>query len=345
MYSKKPTVYLGCKGIGLLNLRLIINLGLDQLKETVEKYKLENGKDISEMGLDENGQYCSDDYRTVYHLETNFKKRDAGDRFRNGLGAVFLTKLLLETSFFGLDIDASEPSARKDIILVGTTIFTQLMSIPCNSFGVTELQINPRNCKESHFESIGAAVYPACSLLNHSCDSPTLANFCGKKLVIRANRSIPKGKEITVSYGPMFDYAPANNRKQFLSNKYYFECSCIACIDSWPQYSSLHSYPNVKETTYFFCPFCKEKVNPSKHKCKGTALRPILANIMQKIKTMGSKFDQITLETFNPEVEPLILDAISSLQKYVVLPNRLFFLCQENLRFCFDFKSNHWVID
>ena len=326
-------------GPALMILRMIIELGLNRLKEKVAKFKTESNRVGSEIGFNENGQYCSDDYRTVYCLETNLKKRPLEQRFQVGFGAVFLVKLLLQTTFFGSKINVNCSSTKADIILTGSTILTHVLSFACNSHEI-EYLVNPGNIEARYMKTIGVGVFGVCSLFNHSCDPSVKRIAYGKKMVIYANRPIQKDEEITDSYKFLFATTSVKERKEQLYAKYSFECACKACIHLWPQYHAM------KEATFVVCPFCKIDVDFSKHQCQDRKVRRIFKDIKQKLFKFQMTFAANTESgKILPETKSVVLDVISALGKMIVLPNFVFFQCQEVLKLCLYLEANKNDID
>ena len=325
----------------LLALRMVIELGLNQLKEKMATYKLENNQDRSKIALDENGHYCSDDYRPIYRLETHFTRMNATDRFKKALSAVCLMKLLLQTEYFGSNVNIRSPATKKDIILVGSVILTHLMSLPCNGHTISEFQINKKTSSASYFKEIGSGVYAVSSMLNHSCYPNVSRNSYGKRLLIYATRSILIGEEITDSYEFLFASHPKEIRKMELYEQYYFECKCVACVNNW-------SYFGLNDSIYMLCPFCERRVELSAHQCQNHDVRSTFKNVQKKASEFQKIQKKMLLGSNIPiaETEQLVLDTISALEKHVILPNRVLFDCQETLKFCRDLKGNHWdVVD
>lgn len=300
----------------LLVLRIVTSLGLNQLKEKVAKYETENVRDLSQLGFNENGQYCSSDYRTVYHLETNLKKRDIKHTLKYAYNAVFTVLMLLKTSFFGSNIDVHCSSTKEDIILTGSVILRHILSFNCNAHGVQE-------CRNNQINVIGAGAFGVCSLLNHSCDPAVSASFYGKRVVVFAIRSIYKGEELTDSYGYLFCNQPLAQRRMKLLSIYYFECSCKACSNHWPQYSSLNVDP------YVFCPFCKKHVNIHEHQCRDHKVQYIFEDISRKIDEFSFAYEKLNFMKIDAKTDSLALEIISRLGKLDVLPCQLFVNCQE----------------
>jgi len=74
-----------------------------------------------------------------------------------------------------------------------------------------------------------AGVWPAFSLLNHSC-APTCVHYCvGSTMVVRAAADLRPGDEATVSYLAREVFAPLEERRRALSERYGFLCRCARC--------------------------------------------------------------------------------------------------------------------
>ena len=324
----------------LLVLQIIVILGLSQLKENVTKYKTEYNQGLSEMGFNENGQYCSNDYRTVYHLQTNFNKRDFKYRIKFGLDAIVIIKLLLQTEFFGSNINLNSSSTKEDIILTGSTVLTHLFSLACNAYEVVECQVNRKDFTDRDIKSIGSAVYGVCSLLNHSCDPAVARSSHGKRLAVFAVRSIDEGEDITDSYAYLYSTDSLTERRKALSSDYCFECMCKACINLWPLKSVMEMDP------YVFCPYCKKHVNIRTHHCQDSEVEHAFDCILMKIQKFSFIFNDMNFGNLSSKTEHLACEIISALMEYDVLPCKIMFYCQDTLKWCRMLHGNHWdVVD
>jgi len=81
-----------------------------------------------------------------------------------------------------------------------------------------------RNC----FNSFGCSVlYPAIAMTNHSCCPNATTIAVGDTNFIRANKAIPEGEEVCISY---FDVLkPYEQRQEMTSKGFHFECGCPRC--------------------------------------------------------------------------------------------------------------------
>ena len=59
---------------------------------------------------------------------------------------------------------------------------------------------------------VGTAVYGQASYLNHSCDPNVTFIIGGKANVMVATRSVSKGQELCISYGPTFPFNGTEGR-------------------------------------------------------------------------------------------------------------------------------------
>ena len=107
--------------------------------------------------------------------------------------------------------------------------------------GISISKLLRLNSKEPGLHSIeqrkvATGIFPITSLVNHSCDPNSVLNFVGgphsafRRLNLRATRSILKGTEITICYGPHKNKIHSvKNRREALQNQYNFFCNCEAC--------------------------------------------------------------------------------------------------------------------
>jgi len=121
----------------------------------------------------------------------------------------FTFAAVLKSYLYGAPIDFEE-----------VDVFELLCKISCNSFSITNSELN----------SLGTGIYVTSSLLNHSCDPNVCATFRGTRISVRAMRDIHRGEEIRISYTDLMQLSA--DRKRELSEGYMFECTCPNCCDS-----------------------------------------------------------------------------------------------------------------
>lgn len=63
--------------------------------------------------------------------------------------------------------------------------------------------------------------------------------FIGRNIVIRALRPLKPGDVIAENYGPIFTKKNFKERQRSLMGRYWFRCSCIACVERWPGFEDL----------------------------------------------------------------------------------------------------------
>ncbi len=102
---------------------------------------------------------------------------------------------------------------------------------------------------ESGTTTIGTAIFPSASFVNHSC-RPNVAmirmrDASGVRMRVMPLRALAKGEELTTDYvdnGVLFDdsrthmfYAASSTtvRQYLLANKYHFVCTCAKCKLCW----------------------------------------------------------------------------------------------------------------
>eukprot|EP00741_Cyanophora_paradoxa_P024365 tig00021795_g23527.t1 len=86
-----------------------------------------------------------------------------------------------------------------------------------NNFTVQDDQLFP----------VGAAVFPAGALLNHSCEPSCAVLYEGRRQLVRALRDLPAGAELTHSY--VDAGLPRERRRADLRARYHFDCACPRC--------------------------------------------------------------------------------------------------------------------
>ena len=97
-----------------------------------------------------------------------------------------------------------------------------------NTFTVYR-QLEPAGLGSTPCKVVGSGLYPAVSLLNHSCLPNTTRHFDGTKMVMRAIRALVPGEELTTTYGTNPKYQLTYQRREAL-HTWRFVCGCAeAC--------------------------------------------------------------------------------------------------------------------
>ncbi|XP_044253160.1 uncharacterized protein LOC123004111 [Tribolium madens] len=82
-------------------------------------------------------------------------------------------------------------------------------------------------------DDFAKAIYPFCGQLRHSCCPNVNGWYHGVTKVLRAVRTIKKGEECFVSYGPLYSVMGRKDRQNYLFFIYNFKCRCQACKQNW----------------------------------------------------------------------------------------------------------------
>ncbi|XP_047040235.1 SET and MYND domain-containing protein 4-like isoform X2 [Helicoverpa zea] len=197
----------------------------------------------------------------MYSLSSNLDSSANTDNIQYALTSTMLTLYLEQnTKFFeffpgqvGYPLPMSEMK-----LLCAALIFRSLGQMVTNAHTVMELNTGQRPdmpipCTASPWRKIGTGVYPAISMMNHSCE-PNITNvFYKNTLYIKVIHEMPKGTEILNCYGPHYARASTEERREELKTQYGFNCICPACVDeSRKDFVSLFSA--------YACPSCKGPV-------------------------------------------------------------------------------------
>ncbi|XP_064093457.1 SET and MYND domain-containing protein 4-like isoform X1 [Macrobrachium nipponense] len=286
-----------------------------------------------ELGLNEEGIYSPTDYESIYHLVTNKEKRPSGDLYVKCLIAFILTDLLKQSKRFFVDYFGNPfDPGKEDLLLMGETLFSNLMKISCNGFQLVEFQCTGPPVTLSR-ATIGSGVFPTLSLVNHSCDPSTTTYVYGRTQVIRASRCISPGEEITESYCQTFYQEGEEERQMGLLEVYQFTCHCEACQKKWPTYKNLPKEMHIKcldcsrpvGTVTAVCNNCKLD-----YSCQGHEISKQLSvnewwNTVKKVKEAFENSQKISgkLKSSQPPTMDdflIIRDAMETLDKYVISP-------------------------
>jgi hypothetical protein len=86
-----------------------------------------------------------------------------------------------------------------------------------NSFAIQDIEL----------QSVGVALYPTISFINHSCDPNAFLCQDGPKGSIIVYKDLKEGDQIFVSYVETLE--TREGRREGLMEEYFFECQCDVC--------------------------------------------------------------------------------------------------------------------
>ncbi|KAI9025847.1 hypothetical protein CLU79DRAFT_66917 [Phycomyces nitens] len=110
--------------------------------------------------------------------------------------------------------------------------------IRCNSFSIQHTASTISSSLVSQMsDSLGRGVYLSASRLNHACSPNAIVTFGQENtpslLVVRATETVTSARQnVSISYGPMAAKHSLEERRSLLSDHYFFECQCKACLPS-----------------------------------------------------------------------------------------------------------------
>lgn len=218
----------------LHTIRVISTCGIPNLKAYLEEDGSKEGSSERTRGFNSEGQFVSSDFKSVLSLSSHVVSRP----FEEILAACFIALNILHS--FQL---SNLPKANK---LAGL-FFRIFLCRESNAHSLVELFRNDSSsCSAKH---IGSGIFPTSSFVNHSCTPNIFRTNYGQTLVHRASRTIAKEAQLMISYGVQFDKTTKTERQMYLS-KYFFTCSCAACLNDWPLRANLPEMPE----------FCDEKI-------------------------------------------------------------------------------------
>ncbi|VDO04558.1 unnamed protein product [Rodentolepis nana] len=114
---------------------------------------------------------------------------------------------------------------------IAACLLYHLQSINVNAFSFCDII---RCDQVSKFEDLASPIYPAFSLINHSCDPSAIliASTKGVGLLV-ALKELKAGSEVNIAYYDIYTHRSTEERKEGLKNMFFFECKCVACENGW----------------------------------------------------------------------------------------------------------------
>ncbi|KAK7074879.1 hypothetical protein SK128_020692 [Halocaridina rubra] len=302
----------------------------------------------------------SRDYRSLYTLEGHATARTEAQLQETAAVAYILTQILFEKcSHFCKDSNGgiTIPSV-EDITLVGSQCMHLVIGAECNAHVMKEIEVNTQGdevaVKKNRGIDIGWAVFSALSLINHSCAPNALTTSLGSTKFLYSISIIPKGAEITDSYGERYVSHIRTERRKALQDHYFFCCGCMACQSDWPVYEELADKPGLRCPSCcqilvgFQCHICKLVCTSETAAKNGIRLydAPKTQLLMNRTWAEYMKVSaaicrgQVTKESMAKVIEMLTM-----LDKYSVHPNKAYVATQESLMNCFDMMGSVVYVD
>ncbi|KAK2175698.1 hypothetical protein NP493_710g01020 [Ridgeia piscesae] len=326
----------GTGNLSLLTLRLMLVTGLRRL------LKHNATPNTGSVFTDAGGCYRGG-YGAVYNLVTQTQYRTPNTLLQYTILALFITETLRKMDFFGGD-DVSGSDDR--ISRVGGAILRFLQIVSCNGVEVMQLDVQPQILRSTP-ERIGLALYATAALVNHSCNPAMEVIFYGDACAMRATCNTASSDELTIDYGYLYYSTTREERHKFLSEQYFFECLCDACVNNWGVKSALPggSIPPLK------CVRCQHRLSltqregkdPTKVKCRKCALvqNPLAyLDRLQESTAAVEKTLQTAKATSPVDAIPALERHVTLMDKYVMPPWRDYVTYTSTLKQCYRMLGN-----
>lgn len=326
-----------------LALRIAIVTGLQRMLKYKRNPKSDMTEALQSLFTNSDGVYLGG-YMAVYSLLSHAELRTTTDLLQYSILAVYLTKILRQTALFTRCPELKEDE--KSIGLLGGILLRFIQIIACNGIEVTEMIIGD-NLQKSHPTTVGLALYPTVSLLNHSCDPILELVFYGNACVIRAIQNIGCGQELTIDYGYLYYTTPKDERQQSLRSQYFFDCQCVACVLEWGLRTQLRAdIPILK------CEYCGEALmgtatedpgSPAPSPCHGCGTTYSAVELLEELYQSQSKADEAVQEARKYRITraiPILEAHLTFMSKHVVQPWRDYVTCLSVLKQCYRMLGN-----
>ncbi|XP_055899077.1 SET and MYND domain-containing protein 4-like [Biomphalaria glabrata] len=346
--------------LSLLATRMILTAGLEEIISIEESDK---EVDILNAGMDKDGVYASDNYKSAYSLVNHSNDRTVADLLNRTISALYHLKYLEFVGFFGnADIKSKptniaceaeadcDPTSNSDETLhkkfcVGGHILRNIMMLPCNAHEVSEFALNESNPAMSATKELAAGVYPVLSLINHSCDPSVVRHSYGNLCIGRAIRSIAAGDELKDNYGALYPTMDLEKRQSTLHSQYFFKCSCEACQGDWPQYFDIQC-----DRPFFRCTGCDGHVPippgnlTEQARCIACGQQQDITQTLLRMGDMEEPYKQALTSVIDGgnSVSNIttLLSYLKFVEKHVHRPWRDINDCQEAFKQCLNMHAN-----
>ena len=338
--------------MGHLTLRIILTTGLQGLlsSKRVAAESDEKGAKLQtplHLLVDNRGNYVGG-FDALYDLVTHTNHRSNNELFQYTLLAIYLLKILKSTSWLetsvqdGWDLDMPEEELH---VFVGSVMLRFLQIISCNGVEVAETHCG-QNIQKAEQITLGLAMYPTVSLINHSCNPAMELIFYGDVCVLKAIRNLADREELSIDYGYVYYLTERQQREMALKSQYFFKCVCEPCQEDWPVRNKL---PNGIPT--FKCSSCGtplsmyggEKADPTAVKCRKCGLRHKPLAYLETLQESSRLFDKALSEAKSGKTDkaiPILENHLCLMEKYLCLPWKDYITCLSTLKQCYRVLGN-----
>ena len=322
----------GIDKFAFLAIRTLVVTPLDVIYKHCEPLSECEGNNIN-CNIQSDELYRSNSYDAICGLVTHAENRTAHDLFRRAAIAIFLLRCLCFGGFF----ETKNPSA--DVLSgTGGLLLSHLQSFPCNAHEVAEFALDPDAVATSVPHELGAGIYATLSLFNHSCDPAVTRSFYGDHCIVRAIRLVRAGDELSDNYGAVFAMQSRSERRAKLLPQYFFECSCTACAEDWPLYSTLRETGPKWRCTNCSAAFLVQSTKCS-HCGADTNLAQCIDRLRKSDETYKDAFDKL-LKCHVDEALPAFLGHLQVMDELLCPPCADYCACQEAVKQCFSIMAN-----
>jgi len=278
-------------------------------------------------------------YVSLYGLLSHSESRSPAELFQYTLLAVWLTDILYRTAFVKSRPDDEER------VMIGGVVLRFLQIVVCNGVEVTALQVAD-TLHRSHPVSIGLALYPTVSLLNHSCDPVLELVFYGDRCVVSAVHNIRAGRELFIDYGQVYYLVGRAERRAALQRQYHFDCQCVACSLDWGLKAHLPSGAAALKCIDCAAPLSASDLAADHVEC-GRCHREQagLADRLDMLATSQTAAERAISDARKFRITQSTMSALEEhltlIEKYIQLPWKDYVVCMSTLKQCYRYLGNH----
>ncbi|KAK3862317.1 hypothetical protein Pcinc_031813 [Petrolisthes cinctipes] len=327
-----------------LALRVLSATTLSALRTTVASIQQENVGTRPVLQV-------SSDYRALYHLQGHATARTESQLQEIAAVACVITHVLFECCPAFLKDENGQPTVvtEEDVMLVGGQLMRLILGLECNTHVTKEFEVVSQESVErknrKRGREVGWSVYSALSLINHSCVPNALSTSHGSTKFLYSVSVIPRGAEVTDSYGERYVSHDRISRREGLQYHYFFCCGCAACQANWPLFHELPSKPSLRCPSCcqalmgFTCKICDLACTSKATTNTGVRLydAPTVQIQLNKAWPLYVKAAmKVNLGKVDPDVITVVVDMLLLLDKYTVQPNQAYVTVQETLMVCYD---------
>ncbi|GJQ79653.1 hypothetical protein Trydic_g5809 [Trypoxylus dichotomus] len=256
---------------------------------------------LKSLAINDDIENTSVNYKLVDELLMNLENNE------NIVEFLVLTVALVhyfetQTDFFDWLRDKVDLESDQNLkLFFGSCVLRKIGQFACNASVIEHWDVEKYKYVPQEKVSIATGLYPAVSMMNHSCKSNVSMYYINDVVVVKAIEDIAKGEELYNCYHVSYRSATKEIRQSFLYTQYCFRCLCNICSNPVMELDYLNT---------FRCPWCAGGVSMYSKGCYDCQKFVDLSKVVELEKQAIRLLDEAVLSLDKTEISFKIMKRI-----------------------------------